>query len=387
MARPRIVWLTEAGSAVSRSVPRKLTRPPVIAGRLARQDAQDGARQRGLAAAAFADQAQDLAAVDRQADAVEDRGEAGLGGKPQRQVFDRQQRRHFAPAPRRMRGSRKSRSPSPSRLKPMTTMKMATPGHGRVPPRLGQEFARFGDHAAPFRRRRRGAQPQEAQRRRGQDGAAHADRRAHDDGRGDVGQHVQGHHAQRRGAERDRRFDEHLVLQRARFGEHQAGPERPVGDAERQDDVFDRRAQRLGDGDRQHDLRHRQEHVGDAHQEIARPAAVVAGEEADRHADHDGGSDGDNGDGDGDAGAEQDATQQIAAHPVGAQPVHGVGRAQAVGGVEIRDVAGKRRQDRREDRRHDQQEQQRQAQCRGAVACEPAQPPPPARHLVLPADR
>src|SRR4029079_44404 len=77
---------------------------------------------------AFADQAQHPAAFDRQVDSVEHRGEAGLGRKAQRQFFDRQERRHFAPAPRLMRGSRKSRSPSPKRLKPMTTMKIAMPG-------------------------------------------------------------------------------------------------------------------------------------------------------------------------------------------------------------------------------------------------------------------
>src|SRR5262249_10774308 len=51
----------------------------------------------------------------------------------------------------------------------------------RVPPSLGQEFARFGDHASPFRRRRGCAETKEAQRTRRENGEAHADRRAHDD--------------------------------------------------------------------------------------------------------------------------------------------------------------------------------------------------------------
>src|SRR5215472_17751291 len=51
----------------------------------------------------------------------------------------------------------------------------------RIPPGLGQEFARFGDHAPPFRRRRWCAETEEAERAGGEDGETHADRRAHDD--------------------------------------------------------------------------------------------------------------------------------------------------------------------------------------------------------------
>src|SRR5262249_40024581 len=45
----------------------------------------------------------------------------------------------------------------------------------RRPPGLGQELAGFGDHAAPLRRRRRGAEPEEAERARSKNGEAHAD--------------------------------------------------------------------------------------------------------------------------------------------------------------------------------------------------------------------
>src|SRR5437879_2866056 len=43
-------------------------------------------------------------------------------------------------------------------------------GRERVPPGLGEELARLGNHAAPLGRRRRRAQPQEAERARGEDG-------------------------------------------------------------------------------------------------------------------------------------------------------------------------------------------------------------------------
>src|ERR1051326_533683 len=50
------------------------------------------------------------------------------------------------------------------------------PGRERVPPGLGQELARLGNHAAPLRRGRRRAEPQESERARGEDGESHADR-------------------------------------------------------------------------------------------------------------------------------------------------------------------------------------------------------------------
>src|SRR5215468_8191801 len=55
------------------------------------------------------------------------------------------------------------------------------PGSQRVPPGLRQEFARFGDHAPPFRRRRRRAQAEKAERAGGEDGEPHANRRAYND--------------------------------------------------------------------------------------------------------------------------------------------------------------------------------------------------------------
>src|ERR1051326_8464018 len=48
-------------------------------------------------------------------------------------------------------------------------------GRERVPPGLGQELARLGNHAAPFGRGRRRAEPQESERARGEDGESHAD--------------------------------------------------------------------------------------------------------------------------------------------------------------------------------------------------------------------
>ena len=92
------------------------------------QDAEDGARQRGLAAAGFADHAEDVPA--RQRSAARDRGSAPMPSSvrtERRRFFDLEQRRG-AHRDRLSRGSTMSRRPSPSRLKPSTVRKIASPG-------------------------------------------------------------------------------------------------------------------------------------------------------------------------------------------------------------------------------------------------------------------
>src|SRR5215831_13298348 len=100
------------------------------------------------------------------------------------------------------------------------------PGGEREPPGLGEELARFGDHAAPLGCRGRSTEAEEAERAGGQDGESHADRSAHDDRRQDIGQDVQKDDAPRRQPERDRRFNEGLVLEGTHLGVHEAGEPR-----------------------------------------------------------------------------------------------------------------------------------------------------------------
>jgi hypothetical protein len=73
----------------------------------------------------------------------------------------------------------------------------------------------------------------------------------------------------------------------------------------------DRRSQSLRDGDRQHDLRHGEENVRHAHQQIAEPIVVIAGDQPDRHADQHGGRGRDHGDQDGQPRAEQQPAENI----------------------------------------------------------------------------
>ena len=89
-----------------------------------RRQAQDGAAGLTLAAARFTHDAQPLAA-EREADAAHHLRQATLAvGVGHAQVVDGEQRRpHAEPF-----GSSASRSPSPSRLKPRLTTKIAAPG-------------------------------------------------------------------------------------------------------------------------------------------------------------------------------------------------------------------------------------------------------------------
>src|SRR5690606_12551777 len=86
-------------------------------------EAHDGAAGLRLAGAAFPDDAQPLAA-EREGDAAHGLDEAGARREGDTQVLDGQKSAHW-PLPR---GSSASRRPSPSRLKPRLTTRMAKPG-------------------------------------------------------------------------------------------------------------------------------------------------------------------------------------------------------------------------------------------------------------------
>ena len=133
-------------------------------------------------------------------DVVEDLRHALVGAHRQPQVADFESSGIIALAHRERlsRGSTMSRRPSPSRLKPSTVSRMASPGKVEYHQASRQVGAALGDGEAPVRLRRRGAHAEEAQHRRDQDGEAHADGGAHDDRREGVGQDVQEDDAERR---------------------------------------------------------------------------------------------------------------------------------------------------------------------------------------------
>ena len=147
-----------------------------------RQQAEDGARRHRLAAAGFADHARGT----RRARCAKDT------------PSDARRRRCAPPAMRRLstsssgrghpcaiRGSRRSRSASPSRLMPSSVSAMHRPGAMLSQVAGLHVGARRGQHVAPGRRRRRHAEAEEAERALGQQHPAeHAGRQHGDAARG-----------------------------------------------------------------------------------------------------------------------------------------------------------------------------------------------------------
>src|SRR5204862_405466 len=108
-----------------------------------RHQAKDGQRGHALTAARFSDQAEHLAATDREVDPIHRLDVAKRAREADVQILDPQylireglERRIGVGEPahstRRSRGSSRSRSPSPSRLKPSTAQKIAKPGASAV---------------------------------------------------------------------------------------------------------------------------------------------------------------------------------------------------------------------------------------------------------------
>ncbi len=211
--------------------------------RIGRQDAEDGARQRRLAASPNSPTRPTISpGLIVEIHAVEHARAARIGEETTRRSATREQ----ASLIRGSCGSwdRECRaSPSPSRLKPITTRKIASPGavaYHQASGRNSRLSAIVRPHSGVGGG---GPRPRKPSVGRRQDGAAHADGRAHDDGRGNVRQDVQHHHPPRRGAERDRRLDDRSrSAQRPRLGIDETRPERPVGERQREDDVLDGRA-------------------------------------------------------------------------------------------------------------------------------------------------
>src|SRR5207245_2442610 len=90
-----------------------------------RDQLQDRHRGHGLAAAGFADDAECLAPVDGNVDAVDGLQDAVVGGEVGFQALDLEQGQHQIT----FRASSASRRPSPMKLMATTAMKIAAPGN------------------------------------------------------------------------------------------------------------------------------------------------------------------------------------------------------------------------------------------------------------------
>ena len=128
MRRPRTSSRDAPGAMAEQVLAAEADAARLDARGVARQDAEDGAGQRGLAATGLADQPHDLARAG--STGRRRRARARRPPRWRRRRADRSTASRLIVwrPPRRMRGSSTSRKPSPSRLKPITTRKMARPG-------------------------------------------------------------------------------------------------------------------------------------------------------------------------------------------------------------------------------------------------------------------
>ena len=91
--------------------------------RAARQEIEDAERRHRLAAAGFADEAEGLAAPDRQRHVADGMQHSACGRQVDAEAFDLEECVHARPS-----GDRASRNPSPARLIAKTSSAKAVPG-------------------------------------------------------------------------------------------------------------------------------------------------------------------------------------------------------------------------------------------------------------------
>ena len=201
-----------------------------------------------------------------------------------------------------------------------------------------------------------GAHAEEAQHGCDQDGEAHADGGAHDDGRDAVGQDVQEQDAGSARADALQGVDEEGGLQAPRLGIDDAGEERPIGDGERQHGALQQgpiswasASARISCGTARKMSVTRM--IASRH-----PALVVAGDEAERHAHGHGYADHHQRDRQGPARAQDHAREDVAPQVVGAEGVRPTRRLEAQQQVRGGHVSGIGRQQRRQ-HGHDGDEQ------------------------------
>ena len=222
------------------------------------------------------------------------------------------------------------------------------------------------EHAAPARRGRLRAQAKVAQRRLGEDGDGEADRRLHDQHRGNVRQHVLERDSP--GALAAGACGEHELARPHRVGR---GPRdacelRDVEDADRHDGGHQPRPEDRRQHDRGEQRREGDAEVRQAHHQLLHPAAPRRGEQAERHAHRDADAHGDQAHGDGGACADDEQRDDVAPQAVGAQPVRRRGRQQLVRHVDL--GGGVRRPHERQQCQHDQRRDQHAAGDEAAVA-------------------
>ena len=278
----------------------------------------------------------------------------------------------------RTRGSRRSRSPSPSRLKPTIVTPRATLADRARYGSVRSEHQAVADHAAPGGQGLLDADAEEAQRRLGHDDEADADRGPDDEGRHDVREDVPEQDGERPCPADDGRVDEQLGPERERERPRQPRDPRPPDDRERHDHGPRARPEHRRHHDRQDQLREREDDVRAPHEEGVDPAAEVAGDHAREGAHGQRQRKDRDRDQEGDPGADDEPAQHVAAERVPAQEMRprGLGPDRQ----EVRVLVPVGRQPRRPEGRERDQDDQGSPEARVAA---PLEAPPEIRSRAL----
>ena len=233
------------------------------------------------------------------------------------------------------------------------------------------------EHGSPACDGGRDAESEEAESGLSQHCAGHADGGLHDERLDDVGQDVAEEDAEVAGTEGAGGFDEFALAYREHLTADQAGVADPSADGEGEDEVEQAGSEEGDEGDGEQDSG--EGHEGVHGEDVERGidcASVKAGDAAENDSGgeregHDG-----NGDGEREARAEDDAGEDVSAEGVGAKPMGGAGRGEAMqqvdGGWIVRgEPWGEQRHGREEDKQGDSQggERLREDAARDAHAC------------------
>ena len=256
-----------------------------------RHQTHDGERRHALAAAGFADHAEDFAARERPAHVV-DRAHDAVGRVERgAQVLDRKHRlraeaigstgdaaRHRAHSRFAKRGSSMSRRPSPIRLMASTVTASTSAGREDDPGREQEVGAPLRHDVAPARHFRRRAGAEERQQRLDQDRGGADVGRLHGQRRQRVGQDVAEQDLAEAAADDDGGLDIGLLADRQHDAAHQAHHARHLDDRDGDDDGRDAGLDHRHQGDGEQDRRDRHQAVHEAHQDGVGDAAVAADE-------------------------------------------------------------------------------------------------------------
>ena len=171
---------------------------------------------------------------------------------------------------RRRAGSANTSMLAPTSAKPNTVMPSAMPGKHRRPPLTGHHVLEsHRDHAAPFRRRRHHAGPDEAQAGGQQHRPADIDRQLRQHRRDRVGDHVAGEDPEVRRAGDIGGLDISHPADGQHLAAHQPQIDRCVHESDRQHDAADALAEDCDERDREDEDRKGLQHIRRTHDECA----------------------------------------------------------------------------------------------------------------------